>query len=88
MGTLHDVSLPCQIWWPYSNPGVLMISTPATGIKFQTVEVFIKSGKIDGGITRNIFIHKELIYNRHDLSVYNEDTEALCLKIICKNNTI
>ena len=40
-----------------------------------------KSGKTGGGIT--MFIHKELIYNiSHDLSVNDEDTEALCLDII------
>ena len=43
--------------------------------------LFRKNGKTGGGIT--IFIHKELIYNiRHDLSVNDEDTEALCLEII------
>ena len=40
-----------------------------------------KNGKTCSGIT--IFIHNELIYTiRHDLSVNNEDTEALCLEII------
>ena len=40
-----------------------------------------KNSKTGSDIT--IFIHKELIYNiRHDLSVNNENTEALCLKII------
>ena len=42
-----------------------------------------KNGRADSGITRNIFIHKELIYNvRHDISVNNEDIEAVCLIII------
>ena len=40
-----------------------------------------KNGKTGCGIT--IFIHKELICNiRHDLSVNDEDNEALCLEII------
>ena len=40
-----------------------------------------KNGKIGGVIT--IFIHKEFIYNtRHDRSVNDEGTEALCLEII------
>ena len=40
-----------------------------------------KNGKTGGGI--RICIRKELIYNiRLDLSVNNEDTEALCLEII------
>ena len=40
-----------------------------------------KNGKTGGGIT--VFIHKELIYNiRHDLSVNDEDPEALCLEVI------
>ena len=40
-----------------------------------------KNGKTGSDIT--IFNYKELIYNiRHDLSVTNEDTKALCLEII------
>ena len=40
-----------------------------------------KNGKTGGGTT--IFIHMELIYNiRHDLSLNDEDSEALCLEII------
>lgn len=38
-----------------------------------------KNGKTGSGIT--IFIQKDLIYNtRDDLSVSNDDTEALCFK--------
>ena len=42
---------------------------------------YVSIHQVRNGIT--IFIHKELIYNiRHDLSVNDEDNEALCLEII------
>ena len=47
---------------------------------YASIHQVRKNGKTVGSIT--IFIHKELIYNiRHDLSVNDEDTEALCLEI-------
>ena len=49
--------------------------------KYVSIHQVRKNGKTGGGTT--VFIHKELIYNiRHDLSVNDEDTEALCLEII------
>ena len=48
---------------------------------YESIHQFRENGKTGGGIT--IFIHKEFIYNiGHDLSVNDEDTEALCLEII------
>ena len=48
---------------------------------YASIHQVRKNGKTGGGIT--IFIHKELIYNiSHDLSVNNENTEALYLEII------
>ena len=47
-------------------------------LNYVSIHQVRKNGKTGGGIT--IFIHNELIYNiRHDLSVSDEDTEALCL---------
>ena len=46
-----------------------------------SVHLVRKNGKTGGGMT--IFIHKELIHKiRHNISVNNEDTEALRLEII------
>ena len=40
-----------------------------------------KNDKTDSGII--VFIHKQLIYNiRHDLSIKNDDTEALCFETV------
>ena len=47
---------------------------------------YVSIHQVRNGIT--IFIHKELIYNiRHDLSVKDEDTEALYLEIINQKST-
>ena len=49
--------------------------------KYVSIHQIRKNGKTGCGIT--VSIHKELIYNiRHDLSVNDEDTEALYLEII------
>ena len=59
---------------------------PHTNNRYQLSNyVSIHQGRENGktGSRITIFIHKELIYNiRHDISVNDEDTEALCLEII------
>ena len=48
---------------------------------YVSIHQLRKNVKTGGGIT--LFIHKKLIFKiRHDLSVNDEDTEALCLEII------
>ena len=64
----------------------IIFQTPKSKLQNQLPNYVIihpgrENGKIGSGFT--IFIHKELIYNiRHDLSINDEDTEALSLEII------
>ena len=54
---------------------------------YKSIHQVRKSSKTGGGIT--IFLHKDFIYNiRDDLSVNNDDTEALSLEIINQNQKI
>ena len=60
-----------------------MIRAPTIGINRQTISIYQvrKNGKTGCGIA--IFIQKHLICKiRYDLSVNNNDTEALYLEII------